>query len=113
MSTTLSAATADARPSATIIPFPVRKAPPVPAVIPGQIDPQTRLVTALANLNKALAEQKEAVANFRETLGTLAGTVQGIKGSLTTFQDSLSRVQSGVSSIKDEANKTIDILKDY
>jgi hypothetical protein len=113
MSITLSPTTTDERPSAIIIPFPVRKPPVTAVAVTNEIDPHTRLVNALASLNKALADQKAAVANFRETLGTLAVTVQGMKGSLVTFQDSLTKVQSGVTTINESATKTVDILKDY
>jgi uncharacterized coiled-coil protein SlyX len=112
MSSTLSSATADEHPSAVIIPFPVRKAPTKAVAVTGEIDPQTRLVNALANLNRALAEQKKAVAAFRENMGTLAATVQGLQGSLTTYQEKLGEVRGKIDDIKTTSLKTIEILKD-
>jgi predicted nucleic acid-binding Zn-ribbon protein len=117
MSASLSPTTEDVRPSAVIIPFPQRKTPTKAqtkaVTVSNEIDPQTRLANALANLNKALAQQKEAVAKFRDSFSTLASTVQGLQGSLTTYQEKLGEVREKISDINETSVKTIDILKDY
>jgi uncharacterized phage infection (PIP) family protein YhgE len=102
--------------TAIIIPFPIKKNDSVKREIPqinSKIDPQTRLVNALAKLQEALAMQKAAVANFRENLGTLKETVQGLGSSLQSYNDKLDNLKSGVETIGDHSRKTVEILKDF
>ena len=113
MATTLPEETAR---TAIIIPFPTRAKkvePVVEVVTSSEIDPQTRLINALAKLNAALALQKRAVVDFRGSLGTLRETVQGLHGSLVNYDSKLSNIRTGIEKIGAESRKTVEVLKDY
>ena len=83
-------------PTATIIPFPARSKPEVPAA-------QERLARALASLNAALADQKVAVAAWRNVLGELKATTAGLDDSLHHYRASLRTLGTSVSSLRSKA----------
>ena len=84
------------RPTADIIPFPVR-------VQPEEIRPEDRLTRALASLNAAMEEQRVAVAAWRDALGELKATTTGLSDSLQRYRSSLSTLSGSVSSLHDKA----------
>ena len=125
MTSTISSATENEKPTAIILQFKPRipKTPvsaPVEAAVSltqtnvtEETNPQVRLSNALAKLNAALEDQKEAVRQYRESMATLSSTVQGLSGSLTNYRDKLGEIKESLESTKATSLNTLDILKDY
>ena len=87
----------DITPSATILPFPRRPAPPAPDTAP---DPAAdRLRQALAALERAVAAQKQAVGEWRGALASLHGNVQALHSSLTTYDARLGTLRTEVEAV--------------
>ena len=86
----------ETRPTADIIPFPVR-AQPV------ETPPADRLARALASLNTAMAEQKVALAAWRESLAALQTTTSGLGESLQRYQTNLGTLSGNVNALRDKA----------
>ncbi len=84
------------RPTADIIPFPVRAQA-------AEIRPEDRLTRALASLNAAMEEQRVAVAAWREALGALKTTTTGLSDSLQRYRSNLDTLSGSVSSLHDKA----------
>ena len=85
--------------TASIIPFPVRSKPAMPAPVPDE-----RLARALESLSAALAEQRLAVAAWREVLGQLKTTTAGLSDSLQRYQSNLSTLGTSVSDLNQNAH---------
>ena len=84
------------RPTADIVPFPVRSKPAAPG-------PEERLAKALDSLNAAMADQRAAVAAWRSVLGELKATTTGLDESLTRYRGNLRALSTSVSSLRAKA----------
>jgi hypothetical protein len=77
----------DEAPTATIIPFPKRRAPePLEQATPAQ---QDRLAVALAGLSVALEEQKASLQAWRTALQELSTSVQSLGDNMNRVDQSL------------------------
>lgn len=84
------------RPTATVIPFPVRDKP-------AEATPEDRLTRALASLNAAMSDQRAAVAAWRSVLGELKATTSGLDESLHRYRANLRALGTSVSSLHAKA----------
>jgi hypothetical protein len=83
------------RPTAEIIPFPLR-----PRAEPR---PDDRLAKALQSLNAALADQRVALAEWRAALGDLKDTTKGLGDSLQRYRTNLGTLGKSVSALNGQA----------
>ncbi len=90
-----------ARPTASIIAFPVRRKPL--ASKPVELAGGERLTRALDTLNVAMADQRTAVAAWRDVLGEFKAITTGLDTSLQHYRSNLRSLATSVSSLHAKA----------